>query len=160
MLRGGDGNEQLGGGAGHDLLLAKVGNDVLTGGDGRDVLIGGLNADTLDGGADDDILIAGTTSYDADDAALDQIMAEWTSARSYQSRVKNLKGIGNGNPEFDNRLNGTVFLKKHGNKHDGDATVFDDIDPDELTGSSGDDWFLFDPPVDALEDWVAGEDKN
>lgn len=159
-IRGGHGNDQLGGGSGHDLLLGESGNDALAGGGGRDVLIGGAGADTLDGGADDDILIAGTTSYDADDAALDQILAEWTSARSYQSRVKNLSGIGNGNPEFANRLNGTVFLKKHGNKHNGDATVFDDIDQDELTGSSGDDWFLFDPPVDVLEDWVAGEDKN
>ena len=159
-IRGGDGNDQLGGGAGHDLLLGENGNDALTGGNGRDILIGGLNADTLDGGADDDLLIAGTTAYDADDAALNQILAEWTSARSYQSRVKNIKGIGNGNPEFANRLNGTVFLKKHGNKHDGVATVFDDVDRDELTGSTGDDWFLFEPAQDELEDWVAGEDRN
>jgi len=159
-LRGGNGNDQLGGGAGHDLLLGESGDDALAGGDGRDVLIGGLNADTLDGGADDDILVAGTTSFDADDAALNQILAEWTSLRSYQSRVKNLQGIGNGNPEFGNRLNGTVFLKKHGNKHDGVATVFDDVDLDELTGSSGDDWFLFEPASDELGDWMAGEEKN
>src|SRR4029453_5785548 len=94
----------------------------LAGGDGRDLLIGGLDADTLDGGADDDILIAGTTAHDADDAALNQILAEWTSARSYQSRVKNIKGIGAGNPEFANRLNGTVYLTKNGQN----ATVFDD----------------------------------
>ncbi len=155
LIRGGGGDDQVWGGNGHDLLLGEGGNDALTGGDGRDVLIGGLNADTLDGGADDDILIAGTTSFDNDNAALDQIMAEWTSARSYQSRVKNLKGIGNG-PDFANRLNGNVFLKTNGRN----ATVFDDLDSDTLTGSLGDDWFFYDPAVDQLMDWVPGEKKN
>jgi Ca2+-binding RTX toxin-like protein len=155
-LFGGNGNDDLAGGSGHDILLGEGGADALAGGDGRDVLIGGIDADTLDGGADDDILIAGTTAHDANDAALGQILDEWTSPRDHQSRVKNLKGIGMGNPEFDNRLNGTVFLNKNGP----DATVFDDDASDELTGSAGEDWFLFDPMLDELVDWVPGEDQN
>ena len=147
------------GGNGHDLLLGEGGNDALNGGDGRDVLIGGLDADTLDGGADDDILIAGTTAHDADDLALIQILDEWTSARNYQTRVKNLKGTGNG-PNFDNRLNGMVFLiKKNGNGNGPASTVFDDDDKDTLAGSSGVDWFLSDN-LDDLLDRVGSETKN
>jgi Ca2+-binding RTX toxin-like protein len=156
-LRGGDGDDQLGGGAGHDVLLGESGNDALAGGDGRDLLIGGLGPDTLDGGTGDDILIGGTTAFDANDAALDQIMAEWTSSRSYLSRVKNLKGIGQGSPVFASRLNGNIFLKKNPPR---EATVFDDDARDKLTGSSGNDWFLFDHPMDELLDWAAGEQKN
>ncbi|HZN33903.1 MAG TPA: hypothetical protein VFB80_08785 [Pirellulaceae bacterium] len=173
-IRGGDGDDQLGGGAGHDLLLGEVGQDALAGAGGRDVLIGGQGADTLDGGDDDDILIAGTTAHDANDAALNLILAEWTSLRDYESRVKNLKGTNN--PEFDNRLNAEVFLKKNGNSNNGNGnngngkgnngnngnmpTVFDDDASDELTGSSGDDWFLYEPALDELVDWAGGENKN
>ncbi len=156
LIRGGDGDDQVWGGNGHDLLLGEGGNDSLYGGDGRDVLIGGLDADTLDGGADDDILIAGTTAHDADDLALVQILDEWTSARDYQTRVKNLKGTGNG-PNFANRLNGMVFLKKNGNGIA--STVFDDEDHDTLTGSTGSDWFLSDN-LDDLLDRLGGETKN
>lgn len=155
IVRGGGGDDQLGGGAGDDLLLGEGDDDTLTGGDGRDVLIGGLGADTLDGGAGDDILIADTTNYDNDDAALNLILAEWTSPHTYQSRVKNLKGTGKG-LDFDNRLNGNVFLKKNGPA----ATVFDDAAIDNLTGSTGEDWFLYDQPLDVLVDWVGGENKN
>ncbi len=153
LIRGGSGNDQLVGGAGNDILLGEASNDTLLGGDGRDVLIGGRNADTLDGGAGDDILIAGTTAFDANDAALNQILAEWTSDRSYQARVKNLKGTGKG-PNFANRLNGTVYLKKSPTQ---EATVFDDDANDSLTGSSGDDWFLYDGALDSVVDHMAGE---
>jgi len=156
LIRGGSGNDQLGGGTGNDILLGEAGNDTLLGGDGRDLLIGGLNSDTLDGGAGDDILIAGTTAHDASDAALNQILAEWTSARSYQLRVKNLKGTGKG-PNFVNRLNGTVYLKKSPPQ---EATVFDDDAVDSLTGSSGDDWFLYDVALDSVVDHMAGEFQN
>ena len=61
-------------------------------------------------------------------------MAEWTSARSYLDRVKNLKGTGTGA-----RANGNIFLITDGVA----ATVLDDGAVDVLTGSAGQDWFLF-----------------
>jgi Ca2+-binding RTX toxin-like protein len=155
FVRGGTGNDQLFGDDGHDIMLGEDGDDVLNGGAGRDVLIGGHNADQLNGGADDDILIAGTTSHDANDAALQSVLAEWTSARSYQTRVKNLQNKGNG-PDFQNRLNGDVFLISKGEN----VTVFDDDALDSLTGNDGDDWFLYDKLLDTLTDWVGGEQKN
>ncbi len=65
------------------------------------------------------------------DAALRSILAEWTSARSYAVRVQNLRD-GTGSVE---RLNGNAFPT--------DATVHDDRVMDILTGSAGQDWFLF-----------------
>ena len=82
---------------------------------------------------DDDLLIAGTTAFDGDLAALDAIMAEWTSARSYAERVANLSGTGNGP-----RANGDVFLMASGPG----ATVFDDGAVNWLQGASGMDWYF------------------
>jgi hypothetical protein len=122
-------------------------------------MIGGTGGDRMIGNADDDILIAGRTSHDAKEAALRSILAEWTSSRSYSDRVANLTGNVNGN-NFAHRLNGDVFLKFEGP----DATVFDDLVQDILTGSSGQDWFLLnldgdgsDPKKDKVTDLNASE---
>jgi hypothetical protein len=132
-LYGDAGNDTLHGGAGDDVLVGGAGKDELEGGQGRDLLIGGLGADTLIGNADDDLLIAGTTAFDSHDVALGAVMAEWTSARDYATRVANLKGTGSGP-----RANGNNFLKASGPE----VTVFDDGAVDVLTGSGGDDWYF------------------
>jgi len=136
-LDGGPGDDRLNGGAGHDVLLGGVGDDQLHGGQGRDLMIGGFDADRLIGNADDDILIAGLTAFDNQADALAAIMAEWTSARSYEARIVNLRGDTT-NPQFPNRLNGNFYLSADGPN----ATVFDDGAEDKLTGSSGRDWFF------------------
>jgi uncharacterized delta-60 repeat protein len=127
-LYGGAGDDKLSGGDGNDVLLGGGGADTLQGGNGRDLLIGGTGSDRLLGSADDDILIAGTTDHDANEAALCQIMDEWTRTDAdFSIRVNHLKGPVGG-------LNGTFFLN--------DQTVHDDDAQDLLTGSSGSDWFL------------------
>src|SRR5262249_46880403 len=68
--------------------------------------------------------------YDGNEAALDAVMREWTSGRTFASRVANLVD-GSGSAL---RLNGTTFLN--------DSTVHDDGDRDVLTGDAGLDWFL------------------
>ncbi len=130
-LYGGRGNDRLKGGNEHDVLLGGEGDDLLVGGSGRDVLIGGQGADCIVGNADDDIIIASFTAFDAHDAALCTIMAEWASSRDFQTRVNNLRD-GTGSAD---RLNGAFFLDS--------STVRDDGVKDVLTGSSGQDWFLF-----------------
>ena len=139
----GDGNnDRLKGGAGNDVLMGGDGDDLLAGGSGRDLLIGGTGADRLVGDADDDILIAGYTLYDINQMALAAVMAEWTSTRSYSQRVANISNgtiAGTDASRFDNRVNGGYFLRADGTN----ANVLDDNAVDLLTGSSGQDWFLF-----------------
>jgi Ca2+-binding RTX toxin-like protein len=138
-------------------LLGEGGDDLVVGGHGRDVIIGGLGKDKLVGNQSDDILIAGTTAFDADAAALGLILAEWTSSRSYAARAANLMGTGSGQSYAD-RLNGNIFLRPTG----ASATVFDDGAADVLTGSEGQDWFIFNadgPGVrDKVTDLQVGED--
>jgi Ca2+-binding RTX toxin-like protein len=135
-IHGGAGNDLLVSGRGSDILLGEEGNDGLYGGTGRDLLIGGDGADVLFGGPEDDILIAGTTQHDADQAALRALLAEWTSARSYATRIKNLRN-GSGSAT---RANGPYFLQA---AVPTGVTVFDDADVDVLTGGSGSDWWFF-----------------
>lgn len=125
---GGDGNDRLKGGAGHDVLFGENGDDFLAGGNGRDWLVGGNGADRIVGYAGDDILIAGTTDYDARAAVIALIMQEWTRTdATFASRISHLASGGG--------LNGPHRLT--------DDTVHDDHAEDILTGSSGNDWFMF-----------------
>ncbi len=140
-LYGAAGKDKLTGGAGADVLVGGDGNDSLIGGNGRDLLIGGLGADTLTGSGDtsEDILIAGYTTFDANDSALNAILAEWNSPRSYSTRKQNLID-GNGSPD---RLNGNHFLQPG-------QTVFEDNVVDTLN-YSGSDWLFYDPSRDRLK---------
>jgi uncharacterized delta-60 repeat protein len=139
-LYGGAGNDRLKGGSGDDMLQGGAGDDLLVGGSGRDLLIGGVGSDRIIGNADDDILIAGTTDFDDDAAALCAILAEWTSCRSYWTRVFNLSG----GSSCVSRANGSIFLTPE--------TVHDDGVRDVLTGSSGFDWFFANLCLDAGDD--------
>lgn len=65
LLNGGNGNDHLLGGYGHDtlsggngddMLAGRMGNDHLTGGNGKDTLEGGAGCDLLSGGNGNDIL--------------------------------------------------------------------------------------------------------
>jgi hypothetical protein len=150
----GSGNDTIDAGAGDDIVDAGAGNDIVLGGDGNDLLIGGGGADTLTGGGGDDILVAGTLFFGTNQAAaIDAIFAEWTSGRSFDQRVKNLKGIGSGP-----RLNGNYFLQSGGSGQ----TVFDDGSSavDKLTGSAGSDWFLYTVGVDIVVDKGSSDTAN
>jgi Ca2+-binding RTX toxin-like protein len=129
VLNGGPGNDTVRGGLGNDVVLGGDGNDTLDGDDGRDLLVGGMGSDVLQGLGGDDILIGGRTTYDANQAALDAIMAEWTGIGTYAQRVAHLTGTPGG-------LNGTTYLIKG-------TTVLDDNKAgDTLTGGLGLDLFF------------------
>jgi len=147
LVRGGIGRDWLSGDAGNDILLGEADGDSIFGGVDRDILVGGAGEDVASGGDGDDLLINGTSTFDGSDADLGAIRAEWTSARTYDERVKNLRGISN--PTFDQRLNGNRFLVKN-------STVFHDADADTLNGDAGDDWFFRKPPQDNT-DGIGGE---
>lgn len=148
VVMGGQGNDQLTGNASaSSILIGAAGNDTLTGGSGRDLLIGGDGSDTLFGGSGDDVLVSGRTTYDNDAMALLSILDEWTNtSRSYQTRVRNIRGTGTGT-----RLNGNYFLQNAPIQTLG-------VDPgtaDSLWGGVGQDWFITDDATD-LTDRVSG----
>lgn len=124
VLLGGDGNDDLLGGDGNDVLVGGKGNDILCGGNGRDLIIGGLDNDDLEGGDGEDILIGGYTIHDNSVAALDSVMAVWTSSATFTARVATLTGSGG-------------LLQ-------GGVAVFDDDDQDDLNGNAGRDLYFAD----------------
>jgi Ca2+-binding RTX toxin-like protein len=135
VLLGGDGNDDLFGAGGNVVIVGGNGNDILSGGSGRDVLIGSQDDDTLDAGTDEDILIGGWTTHDNNVAALDAVMAVWTSAATFSARVATLSGSGG--------------LLQAG------VTVFDDDDHDNLIGNAGRDLYFGDNnPADHVTDSI------
>jgi Ca2+-binding RTX toxin-like protein len=129
---GGDGDDTITTGNGPSVLLGGEGNDNLQSGSARDLLVGGHGADQLFGQSGDDILISGSTSYDANTAALNAILAEWTSTRSYAQRIDNLTGATSGG------ANGSILLQPG-------TTVSGDTSADALTGGRATDWFFSSP---------------
>jgi len=129
VILGGAGNDSITGGGGDDAISAAAGNDTVDGSDGFDLAIGGGGEDKIAGSAGEDILIAGTTSYDADVAALQSIIAEWSSTSTNATRIDHLRNGGG--------FNGTALLKTGTG-----ATVFDDAATDLLTGGASRDWFF------------------
>jgi hypothetical protein len=123
------------------VLLGGRGADVLGGKQGRDILIGGEGADHIVGNADDDILVSGTTDFDRNQAALAAILAEWTSALSYQARTDHIGGQPGGQ-------NGSHYLINDGPS----PTVHDDNQRDLLTGDAGRDWYFANLFLDAGDD--------
>lgn len=147
-LTGGDSNNKiranafslgavtLNGGNGDDVLVGGTKDDSLFGGAGRDLLIGGAGKDTLSGDAGDDILIGGTSSVSNNVAALNAVMAEWTSGNDFATRVNNLTNGGG--------ANGSTKL-----------SATNDSVADRLTGGNELDWF-FSSSGDVLVDFNSG----
>ena len=136
LIAAGTGRAKLFGGSGNDTLrVTGSGPAVLVGGDGADmlsaegsgrtILIGGLGADSVTStGGGQAILIGGNTTYDAPTAghltALDAILNEWNSGRSFSARINNIR-------------NGTGSTG--GNKFDA-TTIFNDGAVDVLTSNA------------------------
>jgi hypothetical protein len=115
------------GSLGNDILVGDANVNALRGGTGRNLIVGGAGADQLFGGGGDNILIGGTTSYGQNLTGLQAIMAEWTSADSYATRVRK---IGSGVVGSDGKTYALVGGKGP------NRTVFDDGGaPDVLTGT-------------------------
>lgn len=90
VIHGEAGSDNLTGGGGNDTILGGTEADYLYGGNGTDLLIGGFGSDWLQGQASDDLLIGGNTAHDANFAALKDILAEWSSANAFTTRIDNL----------------------------------------------------------------------
>ncbi|MBX9790984.1 MAG: family 16 glycosylhydrolase [Pirellulales bacterium] len=151
------GNHLIVGGSGADTIYGAFGTVASNGGEGgRNLIIGGGGADTIyasqtaDGpeGGHGSILVSGTTTLNL--AALQAVLAEWTSNHSYAERVANIQGLTSAS--FASRLNGTNYLKVN-------QTVANDTGADKLWGDSNGqlNWFLFGGAQDSVVRIKAGE---
>ncbi len=128
-------------------FFAPGAGDTLTdSGSGMNILIGaGPGGDTLTGGGKD-ILVSGTTAYDSNTAAhiaaLDAILAEWTSSDSYSTRIgKIFAGVG---PSGTDALNATTVTQdakantlKDGSSQSQNSNWFLGWTSDKVTKQSG-----------------------
>ena len=110
-------------------------------------MIGGFGADVIKGENDDDILVANSLTFEDDPAALQAILTEWTSSRSFAQRIANLKSTGTGP-----KANGTYLLNS--------SSLIDDNAVDTLFGSSGSDWFLGTAGEDLFKDRKKKDQQN
>jgi Ca2+-binding RTX toxin-like protein len=109
--------------------MGGAGYDELHGGKGRNLSIGGTGKDKLKSNAGDDLLIGGYTDFDADEAALNALLREWSRTdATYAQRVDHLLGRTGGG------LNGSVLLTS--------STVHDDGVENQLTGGAGADLYF------------------
>jgi Ca2+-binding RTX toxin-like protein len=157
-LVGGEGVDQLFGGAGDDVLRGNGGNDQLFGGAGRDNLNGGTGEDEMTGGADGD-------NYWVDNA-LDKVFELATVAGTdlvYSTVSYSLTGNAAGVEYLT--LQGTANIDATGNALDnslagnsGDNTLTGGDGNDALNGNAGNDKLFGDAGRDNLNGGT-GEDE-
>ncbi len=137
ILFAGDGTDiRIQGGGGPTVEVGGKGGGTLQAGTGRAILIAGPGGSKLIGNGSDTILIGGCTNYDNNLAALQALLAEWSSPDSFPLRTGVLADY----------LNAT--------------TVHDNGVANRLKGGGGQDWFfalLGGPNKDKLR-WVAPYD--
>jgi Ca2+-binding RTX toxin-like protein len=147
VVLGGIGNDKLQAGAGSSVLAGGDGVDNLIAGAGRNILIGGKGTNTLNGNVGENVFVGGSTSFDANQAALEKLLAEWSRTdAAYSIRVQHVRGTLAGG------LNDTFALNS--------TTVVDNESVDQLLAGLGTDWFLADTlgaDADQLPPLQAGE---
>jgi uncharacterized repeat protein (TIGR01451 family) len=147
ILFGGTGDDKLQAGAASSVLSGGDGKDNLIAGDARNILIAGSGINTLNGKLGENVLVGGSTSYDANQIALEKLLAEWSRTdAAYSVRIQHLRGT------LADRLNDPYALTA--------TTVVDNDSVDQLLAGLGSDWFLADtlgddadqvPPLQAGE---------
>ncbi len=126
LLRGGEGSDTLFGQSGADVIRGGDGNDGISGGSGDDLLIGGTGRDVINAGSGGDILFGGQVTLQSADLRL--ILDEWTSGRTYATRINNIR-TGSGPI-----LNGVQIING--------VNVLNDNARDLLFGNTGRDWYF------------------
>jgi hypothetical protein len=140
---GGAGNDTLTGDAQGNILIGGSATNVINGGTRASILMAGSGTATVNGGSGNDILIGGTTVFDSNYSALDSLLAEWQSNKSYSQRISDLKHGGG--------LNGSNTLVINSTVLGGGA--------DTLVGKGPSDWF-FEFANDTILGFVPGEQIN
>jgi hypothetical protein len=86
MLHGGEGNDQIIGGLGSNLIFGGLGTDKLVGGIRDDLLVGGDANDTLLDAFGDDVLVGGNVSNQLTDDFFRDVLEQWNNDHSPNDR--------------------------------------------------------------------------
>ena len=142
---GGDGNNHIEAGGGSTVVVGGSGNDHIDGGSGASIIIGGAGEDHLVAGSGSTLLIGGTTDFDANRAALQALLNEWSRTdETYLQRVAHITGASTG-------VNDGTTLSATTVHDDGSSDILDgggsgmDLFFAHLTGSHKDKIFNQDP---------------
>jgi Ca2+-binding RTX toxin-like protein len=138
FLYGGPGNNTLIAGGGNSVLVGGTGNNTLLSGHGDNILIAGLGGSTLNGSSGNNLEIGGYTDYDNNDVALVKLLAEWSSADSYTTRVDNISGISASGLD----LNGSYYFNAVPTALSPTPTVHNNAAVDNLYGGAGMNWYF------------------
>jgi Ca2+-binding RTX toxin-like protein len=88
LLHGGDGNDEIIGGMGSNLVFGDGGNDKLTAGVRSDLLVGGDGSDSLFDAPGNDVLLGGRLSYQLTGDFLRQMLQQWSASATQNTRFK------------------------------------------------------------------------
>lgn len=141
LIVGGDGNDRLEGGAGHDTLIGGDGDDFLDGRAGSDTLAAGGGNDTLDGGTGTDVMIGGQGDdlYIVDNAG--DLVVESADASGGIDTVQTTLGSYELGAGVENLL-GAGASDFAGTGNDQDNLIASAAGNDELAGGAGNDTLL------------------
>jgi len=148
LLVGDDGPNELAGLAGNDTLKGGGGADTLRGDRGSDTLVGGRNDDTYYIDNPNNVDIANDIITELSGEGNDRVFVSASYTLNEGADVETLT-INPTYPTVDINLTGN----SSGNVvrgNDGDNVINGRQGNDELIGLGGQDWFLFDTPLDAM----------
>ena len=141
-LRGGGGNDTMGGLAGDDLLRAQEGNDSLFGDDGNDELQGNVGVNRIDGGLGSDRINYAASGSGGVTANLTNGTGSWGSATDTIISIENLTGSP-GPDRFTGSGGNNIFNAGNGNDSLAGLAGNDTLDggggTDSIDGGSGTD---------------------
>lgn len=132
-VEGGDGDDDIRGGYGDDILIGGDGADVIKGRKGNDVVVGGSGADQIWGGKGSDMVVSGSNYDDMSSETLADIASSWGGSGAYASRVSSATSAAS--------LTSSAFT----------SSSADDGAVDRVKGQSGLDWFLADDEQDVIK---------
>jgi Ca2+-binding RTX toxin-like protein len=157
----GEGNDNLTGNGGHNLLSSQEGNDRLTGNGGNDTLDGGIGSDTMTGGGGNDVYFVNSGGDQVNEASNEGTDTVYSSInRTLGNNQENLTLTGAANRTGTGNSLDNVIDGNGGNNlldgESGDDTINGHGGADTILGGSGDD------SIDGGEgdDSMAGEDGD
>lgn len=156
-IDGGAGVDRVTGGPGDDILRGGAGNDFLFGGKGNNIMLGGTGTDVLYGGEEHDILIGGAGSdYVFGNGGSDILIGGTTSYDEDEVALRELQAVWTAPGKLRTRvLELSDSTRPYHLRTGVGGTVHNDNRPDALVGGTAADWYFA-----GIADFLLGVDDE